>query len=444
MKTITRRTMLATSAAALAGCATGARKGEKQAVVKKRRVSANEKLNIACVGVGGQGQTDLRAVMQENVVALCDVDADRAAAAFKALPDVPKYNDYRVMLDKQKDIDAVVIAIPDHMHAFVAAAAMQLGKHVYVEKPMAHSIAEVHKLAATARQYKVATQMGNQGHSMSGVWVLCQMIDSGIIGDVREVQCWTDRPHWPQGIERPTDTPPVPATLNWEVWLGSAPERPYNPAYLPHKWRGWWDFGCCAMGDMGCHILDAPYTSLKLGAPTRISAETSGVNNETGPLWSILTFEFPARGKKPPVKLTWYDGGKMPPRPEGLARDFKLGDRDGGSLLIGEKGAITVGTYGGGPRFLSAELQARWDAMAPERPEVVGHHRAWIAACKGGKPSLSNFDYAAPFTEVVLLGNVALRAGQPIEWDSAAKRVTNLPDANRFVDIQYRPGWTLG
>ncbi|MCC6154255.1 MAG: Gfo/Idh/MocA family oxidoreductase [Candidatus Hydrogenedentes bacterium] len=434
--------MLEISAATLAGCATSG----TQSTAKPRKVSANEKLNIACVGVGGQGQSDLRAVMHENIVALCDVDAERAKEVFASerFASTPKYNDYRVMLEKQKDIDAVVIAIPDHMHAFVATAAMQLGKHVYVEKPMAHSIAEVHKLAATARQYKVATQMGNQGHSMPGVWMLCKMIDANIIGPVREVQCWTNRPSWPQGLERPTDTPPVPASLNWDVWLGSAQERPYNPVYLPHKWRGWWDFGCCAMGDMGCHILDAPYTSLNLGAPTKMSAETSGVNNETGPKWSIINFEFPARGDKPAVKLTWYDGGKMPPRPEGLPDDFKLGDRDGGSLLIGEKGAITVGTYGGGPRFLSAEQQSKWDAMAPERDEFLGHHRPWIAACKGEKPSLSNFDYAAPFTEVVLLGNVAMRAGQPIEWDTATKTVKNLPDANRFVDPPYRTGWTLG
>ncbi|MBM3289004.1 MAG: Gfo/Idh/MocA family oxidoreductase [Candidatus Hydrogenedentes bacterium] len=429
------------SALAITGCATG---GTKQAAPARRRVSPNEKLNIACVGVGGQGQSDLRAVMHENIVALCDVDADRAATSFKNFPNTPKYSDYRVMLDTQhKDIDAVVIAIPDHMHAFVATAALELGKHVYVEKPMAHSIAEAHKLAATARRYNAVTQMGNQGHSMPGVWTLCQMIDSGTIGAVREVQCWTNRPSWPQGLERPADTPPVPPALNWDVWLGSAPERPYHPAYLPHKWRGWWDFGCCAMGDMGCHILDPPYTSLKLGAPTRVSAETSGINNETGPLWSVLTFEFPARGAKPAVKLTWHDGGKLPPRPEGLAPDFRLGDKDGGSLIIGEKGSITVGTYGNGPRFLSPDQQAQWEANAPERKGAVGHQRSWTEACKGGPAPLSNFDYAAPFTEVVLLGNVAMRAGQPIEWDTAAQRVTNLPDANRFVDIPYRPGWSL-
>ncbi|MDZ4860604.1 MAG: Gfo/Idh/MocA family oxidoreductase [Candidatus Hydrogenedentes bacterium] len=443
MPLITRRSMLGLSAAALAGCATGTGTPKSTALAAGPKVSANEKLNIACVGVGGQGQADLRSVMHENVVALCDVDSERAAVTYKNLPDIPKYNDYRVMLEKQKDIDAVVIAIPDHMHAFVATAAMQLGKHVYVEKPMAHSIAEVHKLATTANEYKVATQMGNQGHSMPGVWALCQMIDSGMIGPVHEVHSWTNRPTWPQGLERPTDTPPIPDTLNWEVWLGGALDRPYHPAYAPHKWRGWWDFGCCAMGDMGCHILDPPYTSLKLGAPVRLSTETSGVNDETGPLWSIITFEFPARGDMPPVKLTWFDGGKLPPRPEGLAPDYKLGDKDGGSILIGEKGSITVGTYGNGPRFLDPAQQQEWEANAPERPTATGHHRSWIEACKGGEPSLSNFEYAAPFTEVVLLGNIAIRAQQPIEWNTASKQVTNVPEANRFVDMPYREGWVL-
>lgn len=446
MEKLTRRGMLGLAAAALAAATpAGAKKSpaSKTKPAARRRVSPNEKLNIACVGVGGQGQSDLRAVIHENVVALCDVDEQRAGETFRALPEVPKYTDYRVMLEKQKDIDAVVIAIPDHMHAFVAMAAMQLGKHVYVEKPMAHTIAEAHLMAETARRQKVATQMGNQGHSMAGVWALEQMLESGIIGEVRTVYSWTDRPHWPQGSDRPADNPPVPPTLNWDLWLGGAPERPYHPAYVPHKWRGWWDFGCCAMGDMGCHVLDPPYTGLQLGAPTRVSAETSGVNDETGPVWSIITFEFPERGKRPPVTLTWYDGGKLPPRPDGVPADVVLGDKDGGSLFIGEKGMITVGTYGNRPRFLSPDMQQEWEAKAPEPKGAVGHHRSWIEACKGGKPALSNFEYAAPFTEVVLLGNVAMRASGPIDWDTKSKRVTNLPEANRFISGEYRAGWLL-
>lgn len=441
--------MLGMSAAAVAGCATAPKEAATPSDTPSKAPgrlagrSPNEKLNIACVGVGGQGQHDLRSVAHENIVALCDVDGQRAAPSFRAFPDAPKYSDYREMFDTQKDIDAVVIAIPDHMHAFVAMTAMQLGKHVYVEKPMAHSIAETRILAEAAKRAGVVTQMGNQGHSMPGVWQLCHMIEAGVIGPVREVHAWTNRPTWPQGKQRPTDTPPVPESLNWDVWLGSAPERPYHPDYLPHRWRGWWDFGCCAMGDMGCHILDAPYMALKLGAPVRLSAESTGVNDETGPLRSQIHFEFPARGSMPPVTIHWQDGIKLPPTFDGIPAGTMIGDRDGGSLFVGEKGMIHVGTYGNGPTIMPESLMQDYLKSAPPRPDARSHHRSWIEACKGGPNCLSHFDYAAPFTEVVLLGNVALRAGQPIEWDSAAMRVTNLPEANRFVSINYRNGWTL-
>ncbi|MCC6694915.1 MAG: Gfo/Idh/MocA family oxidoreductase [Candidatus Hydrogenedentes bacterium] len=427
------------AAAAAAGCATSPGKQTATSALP----SATDKLNIACVGVGGQGGSDLRAVAHENIVALCDVDSDRAAKAFAGFPEVPKYADFRVMLEKQKDIDAVVIATPDHTHYFAAMAAIQAGKHVYVEKPMCHYIPEVRKLTQAARDAGVATQMGNQGHSFYGVWQLKSMIEEGWLGQVREVHCWTNRPTWPQGLERPKDTPPVPPTLDWDLWLGSAPERPYHSAYLPHVWRGWWDFGSCALGDMGCHILDAPYTALNLGAPTHVEAESSGVNQETGPLWSIIRFDFPARGDMPPVRVTWHDGGKMPALPEGIGAGTDLGDKDGGSLFIGDKAALTVGTYGGNPRLLPESKMSEYLAVHPDRPKGVSHHRTWLDACKGGKPSLSNFEYAGPFTEVVLLGNVALRTGQPIEWDAAAMQVTNLPEANQYVVRPYRAPWAL-
>jgi predicted dehydrogenase len=426
------------AALGFAGCATS--QGSSGSASK--RISASEKLNIACVGVGGQGGSDLRSVAHENIVALCDVDSDRAAAAFNAFPNVPKYADYRKMLDKQKDIEAVVVAIPDHMHAFVAMAAIESGKHVYVEKPMAHTIDEVRKLTEAARRARVATQMGNQGHSFGGVWQLVEMVQAGVIGTVREIHAWTNRPTWPQGLDRPTDTPPTPASLNWDLWLGSARERPYHPAYCPHRWRGWWDFGCCALGDMACHILDPAFTALELGAPTRVEAASSGVNGETGPLWSIIRFEFPAAGNRPGIGLTWYDGGKMPERPEGIG-EASLGDRDGGSLWIGDKGMLTVGTYGNQPRLLPEERMKEYEATAPPRPEGKNHHKNWIEACKGGPAAGSNFDYAGPFTEAVLLGNVALRAGKPINWDPVNMRVTNAPEANEFVVGHYRSSWTL-
>jgi predicted dehydrogenase len=430
----TRRTFLMGAAAMAAGCATSG--GGKS-------VSPNEKLNVAAIGVGGQGGGDLRSVAHENVVAICDVDPNYAARIFNLFPDVPKYTDFREMFDRQKDIEAVVIATPDHTHYFAAKAAIERGIHVYVEKPMCHYIPESRKLTEMAKAAGVATQMGNQGHSFYGVWQLKSMIEEGWLGQVREVHCFTNRPTWPQGIDRPTDTPPVPDGLDWDLWLGSAPERPYHPAYCPHKWRGWWDFGSCALGDMGCHILDAPYTALNLGMPTHVQAESSGINNETGPAWSIITFDFAARGDMPPVKLTWHDGKKMPAMPAGIDPNTKLGDSDGGSLLIGDKAVLTIGTYGGNPRLLPEEKQKEYEAAHPERPEGVSHHRTWTEACKGGKPSLSNFDYAGPFTELVLLGNVALRAGQPIEWDAANMRVTNLPEANQYVTRAYREPWVF-
>ncbi len=424
-----------------------------------KKPSANDKLNIACIGCGGQGGADLRSVSGENIVAMCDVDSVRAAEAFERFPDVPKYDDFRVMLDKEhKHIDAVVIAIPDHMHAFAAMAAMELGKHVYVEKPMAHSISEVRKLTEAARRYGVVTQMGNQGHSFKGVWELDHMVKSGWLGNVTEVHSWTNRPSWPQGVGRPAETPPVPETLNWDVWLGPAPERPYNPAYCPRNWRGWQDFGAGALGDMGCHIMDAPYYSLGLTAATRASAEATDVNDETFPSSCTVTMEFPARGAMPPVTYTWREARLLPPRPEGLPEYVQfhdpdkeksddiiyMGDKDCGSILVGDKAMATCDTYGTRPRFLDKDTQAEYDAS--EKPELKGanHHRNWIEACKGIGQANSRFDYAGPFTETVLMGNLAVQAGEPIEYDPKTMKVTNLPEANRFVEREYRTGWSLG
>ncbi len=405
----------------------------------------SERLNIAGVGAGGQAAHDLEEVARDNnIVALCDVDEKRAARSFARWPSAARYSNFRVMLEKEKGIDAVVVATPDHVHAFAAMAAIELGKHVYVEKPMAHSVYEARQLRAAARQHKVVTQMGNQGHSFRGCHILRAWLKDKAIGDVTEVHCWTNRPTWPQGVDRPADTPPVPASLDWDLWLGPSPERPYHPAYCPRNWRGWWDFGCGALGDMGCHIMDAAFYALELGAPTRVSAESSGVNDETGPKWSIIRYEFPKRGKLPPVTLTWYDGGKTPPRPPELEEGRRMGDRDGGgALLVGSKGKIVAGTYGNGVRIIpETKMQAYKNAKVklPRRP---AHHKNWTLACKGEGTAISNFDYAGPLTEVVLLGNVAIRAGQPIEWDSENMKVTNLPEAERLIKREYRQGWTL-
>jgi predicted dehydrogenase len=402
----------------------------------------SEMLRVAGIGCGGQAMHDLGQVDRHaKIVALCDVDDERAANAYLRWPDAPRYKDFRQLLEKeQNNIDAVVVATADHVHAVASLAAMDLGKHVYVEKPMAHNIAEVRKLVAAAARTGVVTQMGNQGHSLSTVRQMKIWVEAGAIGAVREVHCWTNRPSWPQGIDRPTDSPPVPATLDWNLWLGPALERPYNPAYCPRNWRGWWDFGTGALGDMGCHILDGAYFSLSLGAPSRISAESSGVNNETAPKSSFITFEFPARGDMPPVTLKWYDGGNMPDRPESLPEDDRFGDADGGQLLIGEKGIIIAGTYSNGAKLYTNEP---YDDPKVDIEIIRGHQKNWVEACKGEAKASSPFEYAGGLTELVHLGNIALRAGQPIEWDAANMKFPNTPDADQYVGREYREGWAV-
>jgi predicted dehydrogenase len=350
------------------------------------------------------------------------------------------------MLEKEeKNIDAVTVSTPDHMHAFAAMMAMELGKHVYVQKPLTHTVYEARKLTEGARKYGVVTQMGNQGHSGEGVRRFCEMLWSDAIGPVHEVHSWTNRPIWPQGIPEPLPEEPVPDTMNWDLWLGPAPSRPYNSKYAPFNWRGWWDFGTGALGDMACHILDPVNWGLLLRYPTSVECVSQeGKNNQTAPNKSIIRYEFPARPNMPPVTVYWYDGGNMPPRPKEIGADVKLGDGDNGSLFIGEKGMIAIGTYGGNPRLLPESLAKDYrspDPWIPRRPG--GHYGDWIQACKGGIPSCSNFDYAGPFTEWVLLGNLSLRCEGKLLWDGEKIRVTNNPEANQYVKTKYRKGWKL-
>jgi len=406
----------------------------------------SEKLNIAGIGVGGQGRGVVRHCKSENIVALCDVDEKYAAKAFREFPDAKRYKDFRVMLEKQKDIDAVIVATPDHMHAVISMTAIKMGKHVYCEKPLTHTIYEARKLTEAARETKVATQMGTQGHAHEGIRLICEWIADGAIGQAREVHTWTDRPKgwWPQGVERPTDTPPVPDTLDWDLWLGVAPERPYHPAYHPFAWRGWWDFGTGALGDMGCHIFDAPYWALKLGHPTSVEASSTEVNSETAPLASMVHYHFPARGDMPPVKLTWYDGGLKPARPPELEDGRPMGNENGGVLFVGDNGTIMAKDENAqDPQLIPRSRMEAYKQPEKTIPRSTGHHREWIEACKGGKPAGANFDYAGPLTEVVLLGNVALRAGVKIYWDAPNMRITNVPEANGFLHTEYRQGWTL-
>ena len=346
------------------------------------------------------------------------------------------------MLEKQKDIDAVLVSIPDHMHTHVAVRAMRMGKHVYCEKPLCHDIWECRLMTETALKHKVATQMGNMGTARAGfrrgVGKLCRPA----LGDVREVHIWTNRPIWPQNLNRPKDTPPVPKTLNWDLWIGSAPLRPYNPAYLPFNWRGGWDFGTGAIGDMACHTMNLPFMSLRLGLPTSTIAElTTPLNEETAPMGCRITFEFPARGKLPPVTIYWYERRQPPDK---LLMGQKL--LASGMIMIGSKGSLySTGDYGDQFRLLPEAQFKEFKDPKPTLPRTTSHHREWIDAIRGGRPAMSNFvDYAALLTETVLLGNVAIRcAGQRVVWNAEKMLAVDLPAANRFIRREYRKGWEL-
>ncbi|NLH43372.1 MAG: Gfo/Idh/MocA family oxidoreductase [Planctomycetes bacterium] len=418
----------------------------------------SDKLNLAAIGIGGMGASNINACSTENFVALCDVDDGYAGKVFNRFPNARKYKDFRVMLDKEdKNVDGVIIATPDHTHGVVAMACLQHRKHIYLQKPLAHSIYEVRKLTEAAREAKVQTQMGNQGHSSDEIRMLNEWIQDGAIGPVHEVYAWTDRPvggdPWSDFpiMARPKETPDVPKTLDWDLWLGPARYRPYHPIYHPMSWRGFWDFGTGPLGDMGCHIIDPAFWVLKLGQPTRVEATTThyqpDVAAETFPRASIIRYEFPARGDMPPVKLTWTDGRLMPPRP----RDLEPGRRleGSGALFLGEKGTILHGSHGAGGVRIIPETKMR-AYKRPERtlPRVKGgqsgHEQDWIRACKDGKPASSSFEYGGPLTEMVLLGVLAMRfKDMPLEWDSANLKVTNLPEADTLIHPPFRDGWTL-
>ena len=411
----------------------------------------SEKLNVAGIGVGGRGAADINACEGENVVALCDVDSRQAGGTFKKFPNAKVYKDFREMLDKEgKRIDAVTIGTPDHIHAPAAIRAMKMGKHVYCEKPMAHTIREAREMARVARKMGVVTQMGNQGHAGEGLRLYYEFIKDGAIGAVKEVHVWTDRAGvpggrawWPQGVDRPKDTPPVPETLDWNLWLGPAPVRPYHPDYVPFKWRGWFDYGCGALGDMAVHNADPAFFALELGAPIAAEAESSPVNNETFPEWSIITYYFPAKGGRPAVTMKWYDGGKLPPRPEELEEGRNLGDN--GILFVGDKGKLLGPSHAGAPRLIPESRMKEYGRPPKMLERSIGHHEEWIQACKDGKPqnAKSGFWYAGPFTEALLVGNLAVRTAKRIEWNSKKMKVTNVPDANQYVSKMYRAGWEI-
>jgi predicted dehydrogenase len=414
----------------------------------------SDKLNIAGVGVGGMGRADVEDLEDENIVALCDVDWNYAAKAATRYPKAAKYSDFREMLEKQKNIDAVVVATPDHTHAVISMAAIKAGKHVYCEKPLSHTVYESRELQKAAREAKVATQMGNQGHATESVRLLCEWIWDGAIGPVREVHAWTHHPVWPQGRARPVDTPAPPEAMNWDLWIGPAPYRPYHPFYHPVEWRGWWDFGTGGLGDMGCHVLDHTFWAMKLGQPSSIEASCSmfvpeglnwdkKLNTESYPQASIVRYKFPARGEMPPLTVVWYDGGLVPERPEELEPDRRMGDQYGGALYIGDQGKILTGSRGAtGVRIIPDSKMNAYQRPAKSLPRSIGHREEWVTACKGGTPAASNFDYAGPLSELVLLGNIAIRFWQQkLEWNG--EKFTNLPEANQYLHREYRKGWSL-
>jgi predicted dehydrogenase len=433
----------------------------------------SEKVNIAVIGTGGQGTQNIKALLDHSdvqIIAVCDVNEQSDYSRFyygsvagrrpaKELIEkyyaeekskggykgCAEYVDFRKMFEQEKTIDAVLVATPDHIHATATMAAIEHGKHVYCEKPLTHSIYETRKVTEAARQAKVATQMGNQGHSGEGIRLTVEWIRDGAIGDIREVHSWSNTGgDWaPNLTARPKETPPVPPGLDWDLWLGPAQHRPYHPAYAPYNWRGWWDFGTGAIGDMACHNMDPAFWALELGYPISVEASSSGINPETTPLTSTVRYQFAARKKMPPVTLTWYAGGLMPPRPEELEPGRELTGDGNGILFVGDKGKIMCPGWGGNPRIIPEAKMRAYKRPPRTLPRSKGHHRDWINACKGDRPASSNFDYAGPMTEVVLLGNVALRTQKRLDWDGPNMKATNAPEADQYIHPKYYNNWTL-
>lgn len=398
----------------------------------------SDKLNIAGIGIGGMGRSNLRNIEDQNIVALCDVDWKYAERTFNDYSKAKKYKDYRIMMDEMDtDIDAVVIATPDHTHTSAAALCMRQGKHVYLQKPLALSVAESRFLTGLADETGVATQMGNQGRSTEGMRLFAEWFWNGEIGEVKEAHAWTNRPIWPQGLERPNASPAVPDTLSWDLFLGTAPSRPYNPAYTPWNWRAWWDFGTGALGDMGCHIIDPLYLALDLGHPTAFEGSSSLLNTESAPISETVTYYFPERGKKhnvnlPSVIVKWYDGGLMPERPEGMEPGRIMGDGGGGAMLVGTKGTMICSTYGKDPYIIGREDNP---PKAPKRMRRVetNHEMDWVRAAKEPQQTRvkasAHFGSAGPLNEIVVMGNLPIRLQdlkKKLEWDGEAMEITNI------------------
>jgi predicted dehydrogenase len=422
---VTRRQFLRTSAAATAGV------GFFSSLAPAASRLANDKLNIAFIGTTNQARYTIDNVRRENIVAVCDIDDRKLGKAGEEFKGAEKYADFRKCLD-QKNIDAVTVCTTDHTHAPASMKAIQLGKHVYCEKPLTHTVQEARALAKAAEEKKVATQMGTQIHAGDNYRRVVELIQEGVLGKITEVHTWAGR-SWGGG-ERPKETPAVPEWLHWDLWLGPAPERPYHPTYQPANWRKWWDFGGGNLADMACHHMDLPFWALGLTHPTTVEAEGPKVHPETCPLGLIVRYEFPAVEKRPAVKLTWYDGDKIPKKIHGV-------ETHGGNLFVGEKGKM-LADYGSFRVMLDKDT-GPLPKIKNAIPNSIGHHNEWLKACKEGTPTTCNFTYSGRLTEAVLLGNVAYRTGKKIEWDAEKLEAKNVPEAKQYVSKEYRKGWEL-
>lgn len=407
----------------------------------------SDKLNIACIGVGGKGRSDTKGVSSENIYALCDVDENELNKTADKYKKAKKYKDFRKMLNENhKNIDAVVISTPDHTHAVAASMAMRMGKHAFVQKPLTHTVREARHLRMLAKEMKVITQMGNQGHASEGARLINEWIWAGAIGDVREVHAWTNRPIWAQGIDAPKEVPSVPRSLDWNLWLGPAKFRPYHPKYAPFSWRGWLDFGTGALGDMGAHILDQPFWALKLHSPNRVSASSTPFSKDSYPMASTVHLDFPAREGMPAVKFHWYDGGLAPQRPEELEPGRRMGDGDGGVLFVGDKGKLMCGTYGSNPRIIPETKMKAFKRPEKTIKRSPGVYKEWLEAIKTNTQAASNFEYAGLLTEMMLLGNIAMQVQKEnviLEWDHENMKFTNHDEANAYLDKKYYGGFEL-
>ncbi len=416
--------------------------------------ASTDKLRLACIGIGRRGGVNLKAVAGEEIVALCDVDEQRLNEVAATVPNARKYFDFRKLLEQEKHLDGVVISTPDHCHAPIALMAMKLGIHVYCEKPLTHTIGEARLLTETAARAKAITQMGTDSQSARGYLDTVELVEAGAIGEVKEVHVWSNRPAWPQGQDRPRGADPVPPWLKWDLWLGPAAARPYKAAYddpplagkavyHPFVWRGWWDFGCGALGDMAPHLMNVAFRALHLGAPVRVEAQSSGMKPEAFPSWSIIRFEFAATDKRPGVTIIWYDGGKHPPAE--LFDGAPIGENC--FLFVGSKGKIYSGekrTRDAEPVLLPAKTFAGYQRPTPTWTRFGEVHEDWLRAIRAGDSKTAcPFSYGGPMTEAYLLGNIALRVGQPIQWDPLALKVTNCREANQYLNANYREGWKV-